>query len=174
MTKHIVGLILFTFIVGTSAIIAGLFYEVPKANSIKVKKNYYYTYKKKKKKKRCRKYRRSSAEIVSVNLSQAIFDSSANRLTAKIKYEDSWDSSGVVNLHFFVKDKYGTRFLKTERLYASTAMDKYTKILDWMGRLDSRENLYVIPQVQSDNYDITGYPKFNQFKATPILLKAGN
>ncbi len=172
MTKHIAGIILFTFIVGSSAVIAELFYQTPEANIITVRENY-TVYKKKKRKRRCRKQRPRN-ENAEVKLSAAIFNSDSNRLTTFVDYENEWDSYGEVDLNFFVNDKYGIRFLKTERIYVSSAMDRYTKILDWMGRLDSRENLYVIPQIHNDEYDKWSSPIFNEHKAIPVLLTLKN
>ncbi|MGI8543443.1 MAG: hypothetical protein ACR2MD_08175 [Aridibacter sp.] len=167
MTKHLAGIILFTFIIGSSAIIAGLFYQAPEAKIITVRENF-TVYKKKKRKSRCRK-RRPHTEKASVNLSAAIFDSSANRLTAIIDFEDNRNSYGEVDLNFFVNDKYGIRFLKTERIYVSSPVHRYTKILDWLGRLDSRENLYVIPQIHNEENDKWSSPVFNSYEAIPVL-----
>lgn len=168
MTKHIAGMILFTFIVGSSAIIAGLFYEIPEANSVAVTENY-SVYKTKEKRSYCY-LRRQRAENASVELTQAVFNSDVSRLTTRVNFEDESNSYGVVDLHFFVNDKYGTRFLKTERIYVSTGTDEYTKILDWMGRLGSRENLFVIPEVHKDGYENLSSPTFAQSKAIPIQL----
>lgn len=58
MIKHIVGIVLFTFIVGTSAAIACLFGVVTeRTNSVSEHKSY-RVYKDKKRKKRCRKKRK--------------------------------------------------------------------------------------------------------------------
>lgn len=166
MTKHLAGIILFTFIVGSIAVIAGLFYPVPEAKIITVREN--FTVYKKKRIRRCLK-RRPHTEKSSVNLSAAIFDSSANRLTTIIDFKDDRNSDGEVDLNFFVNDKYGIRFLKTERIYVSSPVHRYTKILDWMGRLDSRENLYVIPQIHNEENDKWSSPVFNSYEAIPVL-----
>jgi hypothetical protein len=172
MTKHIAGIILFTFIVGSSAVIAGLFYQVPDANVITVRENY-TVYKTKKRKRRCRKQRPRN-ENAGVNLSAAIFNSDSNRLTTFVNYENESDSYSEVDLNFFVNDKYGIRFLKTERIYVSPDANKNTKIMDWMGRLDSRENIYVIPQIHNDEYDKWSSPTFDEYKAIPVLLTLKN
>jgi hypothetical protein len=166
MTKHLAGIILFTFIVGSSAVIAGLFYQAPEAKIITVREN--FTVYKKERIRRCLK-RRPHNEKALVNLSAAIFDNIANRLTAIIDFEDDRNFYGEVDLNFFVNDKYGIRFLKTERIYVFSPVHRYTKILDWMGRLDSRENLYVIPQIHNEEDDKWSSPVFNSYEAIPVL-----
>ncbi len=166
MIKHIAGIVLFSFIVGSSAVIAGLFYEVPEAKTITIRESY-SVFKKKKRKKRCRN-RRSSIENASVNLHFAKFDvDRENGFSAIIDYQNNWKSNGVVDLHFFVNDKYGTRFLKTERIYVATGIDDYSKKMDWMGRLDSRENLYIIPEVHNA-YEKWTSPEFNIYEAVEV------
>lgn len=172
MTKHIAGIILFTFIIGSSAVIAGLFTEIPQTNRVIVRENY-KVYKKKKKRKRnnCRHKRKSYSTSSKVNLSQVVFDEDSNKIIARMDYDNSRKTYGKVNLHFFANDKYGTRFLKTERIYVSNDESVYTKKMEWIGRLSSFENLYVIPEVRNSRTEPWVTPSFDIIKAKPVLAK---
>lgn len=170
MTKHVAGFILFTFIVAASGIIAALFYTVPSTDAVLVKDEYITARKFKKiRKKHCRMMKRDNSKA-SADITLAIFDSRKSVLTASIDFEDERKNYGSVDLHFFVSDRYGTRFLKTERMLVSTAADNYDKTLEWMGRLEIKENLYVIAEARTDDSDVFSVPDFDHSKAMPILI----
>ena len=77
----------------------------------------------------------------------------------------------MINLHFFAKDEYGVRYLRTEKISFVEGFRDYHSRFDWMGRLDSSYDLYVIPQVRSSDDGWTVAPGFDESKATPILVK---
>ena len=173
MTKHIVGIILFTFIVGTSAVVAGLFDVVTsKAKSVVVKENY-RVYKKKKRKKRCRRKRRKPHRVnVEANVAQAVYDKKLNQLTTSLVFSRNLKRSVEVDLHFFVKDEFGTQYLKKETLYASNSNNTYENSFTWFNRLESKENLYVMAKVRNSREKWDYQPGFIPSKATPVLLKS--
>ncbi len=171
MTKHIIGLIIFSFIVGTSAIIAGLFSynPVPETYTLTTYKDSYKVYKKKKRKKRCRK-RRPQPKEVSAEISQAVFDEKTNQLTTEISFKNYSDSNGQLNLYFFSKDVYGTQYLKQEKIYVTEERSVYRNSFDWLTRLEFKGNLYVIPVLQTDS-DSVNWVKFDDSIAQPILIQ---
>lgn len=173
MTKHIVGLILFTFIVGTAAVVSGLFGNTPTPKKYTVVKSNdkYRVYKKKKRKKRCRKKRRHHHPKLEATVSQALFDNSSNKFITSIKFKNNRYSERDVDLHFFVKDRHGERYIKTETIAVSTYQKQYVNSFKWMKNFGSRENLYVVPTAKTLNDGWTIPPSFNVNKATPVILK---
>lgn len=174
MTKHIVGLILFTFIVGTAAIVSGLFGNTPISKKYTVVKinDKYRVYKKKKRKKRCRKKRRHHhSPKLEATVTQALFDNSSNKFITNLKFKNDRYFERDVDLHFFVKDRHGERYIKTETIVASSGKQQYVNSFKWMKNFGSRENLYVIPTAKTLKDGWTIPPSFNVDKATPVILK---
>lgn len=174
MTKHIVGLILFTFIVGTTAIISGVFgsTQLPKKRTLINQKDNFKVYKKKKRKRRCRRKRpKPRLEKIEATVSQALFDKNTNQFITNIKFKNRSYAERDVDLHFFVKDKHGERYIKTETIPVSTSKQQYINKFKWLRSFGSSENLYVIPTVKTLNDGWTIPPSFNVAKATPVLLK---
>jgi len=175
MTKHIVGLIIFTLIVGTSAIIAGIFgyMTTPGADSVSVSDNLLYRIESRRH--RCgrkrRKPRKPRPREISATVTQATFDEASRTLTTAIDFSDSDLFDGDLELHFFVKDAYGTQYLKKETISVSDAKSVYENTFGWLNRLESRENLYVIAQVKSSDDRSDYQPSFDSGKATPVLIK---
>ena len=171
MTKHIVGLIIFTLIVGTGAVIAGLFSSVtaPDADSVTVYKDSGVY--KKKRKKRCRKKRKPRPREISATVLQATFDQAAKKLTTEIFVNDT-DVEGDLELHFFVRDAYGTQYLKKETIAVSSEENLYENSFGWLNRLESKKNLYIVPQVKDSSSRWDYQPRFDAEKATPVLIMA--
>ncbi|MEZ5425217.1 MAG: hypothetical protein R2747_03025 [Pyrinomonadaceae bacterium] len=186
MTKHIVGIIIFSFIVGTSAVIGSLFYTVPGPDSVSVTETDNYVYKKKKKRRCRRKKRRPRQELngeATIKIQQAVFNQATRKLDTRILLEREDDSTEAVDvaLHFFVSDKYSTRHLATEfisvspQLFGATEKgQRFSNSFSWLTDLQTRENLYVMPEVVGDrNSYLKNPPTFNPFEATAILLNSG-
>ncbi len=185
MNKHIIGLIIFSFIVGMSAIIASFFVpmpQMPKLDSVKVSEANDYIYrgtkscKKKKRKPRIKNY----DILASAKVSQAVFDIEKKRLNTEFTIERADDSTETVNiaLHFFVNDGYAIQHIKTEYVTLTPNFDIGDKAITqnkssfrWLNKLESRENLYVIPEVVKDNYSYSKQPPFfDASEATAVLL----
>ncbi|MCB1025291.1 MAG: hypothetical protein KDB79_12920, partial [Acidobacteria bacterium] len=81
MTKHIAGIILFTFIVGTSAAIAGLFYVTPQKVRVFSSYDNYDHCKRKKRKKRHRRPRFISESPANFMVTDAVLDKETGYLT---------------------------------------------------------------------------------------------
>lgn len=169
MTKHIVGLLIFTLIVGTSAVIAGLFgyASAPEADSVTVSETY-RVYKKKKRKKRCRKKRPRPREVAATVV-QATFDESGRTLTTEVVL--GTPETADLELHFFVSDAYGTQYLKKETIVISSSETLYENSFGWLDRLESKENLYVVarPRPASRGWDYP--PEFDAALAVPVLVR---
>jgi hypothetical protein len=60
--------------------------------------------------------------------------------------------------------------LKKETISASSAIKIYENSFAWLNRLESRENLYVIPKVRISRRDWDYQPRFDASKATPVQL----
>ncbi len=185
MNKHIIGLIIFSFIVGMSAIIAGFFVpmpQMPKIDSVKVSEANDYVYrgstscKKKKRKPQPKDYN----ELASAKVSQAVFDLNKKQLDTQFTIERADDLTETVKvaLHFFVNDRFGVQHIKTEFVtltpnfdIGDKAMTIKTSSFRWLNNLESRENLYVIAEVVTDSYNYNNYaPVFDSYEATAVLL----
>ncbi len=189
MNKHVVGFILFNLIVGTSIIIAAFFYQIPKFESVVVTPVTSETYTRS-----CWKgNKRYANKMTSVKITQAVFDSKTEELKLELFVQSDVKSfknikvsfkNIKVALHFFVKDGDSTRYLATEKL-TDEKMDKVnidlsegakitfliTSSYDWLGNLNSRENLYVIPELTSNANTYGDYtPVFDEANATPVTL----
>lgn len=185
MNKHIIGLIVFSFIVGMSAIIASFFVpmpQMPKIDSVRVSDSHEYLYrgstscKKKKRKPRPKDY----SELAVAKVSQAVFDLNKKQLDTQFLIERANDSTETVNvaLHFFVNDNFGVQHIATEFLTLTPNFDMGDKAMlskvssfNWLNNLESRENLYVMAEVVNSEvrYRKTP-PKFDTYEATAVLV----
>jgi hypothetical protein len=168
MTKHIAGLILFTLIVGTSAIIAGIFAVAPEqANSVTVRDNY-RVYKKKKRKKRCRrKCRHFEEKNVSVEIENAVYNKSSEDFIMNIEVDSKSNcrDSNILYLNFFVKDTdSGLKFTKTVTTEVLPTTKLIAKKLGMLSTLAEKGNVYVIAGNSMDS------ESFDETKAKPVLM----
>ena len=171
MIKHIAGVTLFTFIVGIFAFVAWILQPV-KFETVKphfVSRTYQSPYKS-----YCSKKKYKSFDIKSVEITQAVYDQESKLLTTNLEIETGsrFSKDISLNLHFFVKDKFSTRFLKTERIFASTHVKSHVRSFEFLNNLSSQENLYVIPEVRNNYSGFDKQPFFDAEKAAPILLKS--
>ena len=181
MNKHIAGFILFNLIVGSSAVVAALFYEVPKIETIRVFEELPVTYSGRS----CwRSGRNFENGQVNAKIVQAVFDENTNQLDMDLYLErknHSTDYAGV-KLHFFVKNGSETRYLATEKVDLTPNFnldDKATQSISqsykWLNNLKSHENLYVVPQTtfDADNYKKIA-PRFDELNAAPVMVAERN
>ncbi len=174
MNKHIIGLIIFSFIVGMSAIIAGFFApmpQMPKIDSVRVSEANDYIYRggkscrQKKRKPRLQNY----DILASAKISQAVFNLNKRQLDTEFTVERGNDSTENVNvaLHFFVNDGFAVQHIKTEYVtltpnfdMGDNAITSKTTSFRWLNNLESRENLYVISEVVEKAYSYSNQPPF--------------
>lgn len=167
MAKHIIGLILFSLIVGVSVFVAGV---TNSSSSVDVAKSYRLIAKKKKKRKKKRRCRHRQSEKVTLN--QISFSRNSELLSA------SFDETGrafgykdaqVVQIHFFAKDQHGSRFLKTEYLSYEGDGIESSKETPWLTRIDRGQNIYVMAEA-AQNSRFTTQPDFDSSVAVPLLI----
>jgi len=188
MKKHIIGLALFSLIVGTTAFIYAMF------NVVRVEEvpapTYYQTYSPTKS---CWKMKRELREskFDSPKISQAVFNVKTKQLNWKL---DAPAIDAPVVLHFFVKDEKGARYIASEQKLSSggrsgqVEMDKraidsggrdgevkFTSSYLSLDKLSSYENLYVIAEFfpTAKIYNKNFQPKFDTERATPVLVDSG-
>ncbi len=187
MKKHIVGFIIFNFIVGTSLIVAAFFYQKPKFESVVITPVTSETYTRS-----CWKSKsRFINNTTSARVTQAIFDSKAQELKTELFVQADDEKSlktTKVALHFFVKDGNSTRYLATEDLKdekvsmkgtfdsSESRAAKVTFLINssyqWLDDLKSpsRDNLYVVPQIITNNSYHDYKPVFDEMNATPVTI----
>lgn len=174
MTKHIIGLLLFSLIVGTSAGVAGFFNTAPERVKSFTIKGDYAVYKRRKRRRRCRRRRPRSAEAAALKISNAMFNMETGILTVLPvkRYEDGKESRSVI-YHFFSKDQFGARRVRSERVWikqnSSFNSSYIRKRFGWLARPISRENLYLIVE-SSNSLNWREAPKFDERAAVPIIV----
>jgi hypothetical protein len=172
--QHIVGILIFTLIVGTSIVIASFFIKIPEQTSVTVSDYDIFTFRSERKCRKKRKKRRPKEEV-SVKIDQAVFNVKTEKLSLAFSFQgkNNLEKTAKVALYFFVNDKNGTRHLATE--YTEVYTDSSVKEINsynWLRNLQSHENLYIIPQVIGDYDDFSAYkPNFIESKATAIVLR---
>ena len=166
MTKHIAGLILFSFIVGTSVFISAVT-STERVADVKVN---YRVFKKKKKKKRRRHRCRPHRRDVDLTLDKAVFSRQTGLLSTSFQELAPSGVSGIVELHFFSKDRYGTRFLKTESIGYVDLESRYSEPLDWLKRIDDSQNIYVSATINERPSRWGIPPRFDSSKAVRLSI----
>jgi hypothetical protein len=180
MKKHIIGLTLFSIIVGTAIFIYGMFNVVNVEEEVFVITNtqtYPTT-------KSCRKFKE---ELKDSNLNKLMVKQAVLNLQTK---QFNWelatpDIDEPIALHFFSKDGNGTRYITSEQInnkFSHNGILRYSSSYNWLNKRKSYENLYVIAQFKSDavnyseNYQVYGnkfQPKFDASKATAVTVDYG-
>jgi len=178
MIKHIVGFIIFTFVIGTSALIAALFNPVQQnVSSVRVS-NDYTVYKSRK---RCRKKKKRKPKRPRILLNQfeywdaqAVYDAKSNLLTtANVgdNPEFETDSDRFLVYHIYAKNQAGARHLTSVQVNSGFASSSKITWVDSSRQLAGNENLYLIPQFKNRRYSSDEAPTFNEHLAIPVLIK---
>ena len=169
MVKHIAGLILFSLIVGTSVFVAAVV-SGPTVNVVESPSKYRLLKKKKKRKKRKRRCRPHKKKV-NVSLDQAVFSRRTGLFTPSLTEAVIPYRYGNLELHFFAKDQFGTRFLRTETMPVSRSRyGAHLKEMPWLKRIDAGQNIYVIAQANKFSRGLTFPPDFSASVATPVLI----
>lgn len=179
MTKHIIGLALFSFIVGVSAIVYALFNVpeiVPVYEVINISAPQYAPVKRT----GCKMNRAS--KINAIEIKQAVLDLQTKQFSWELATPDIDEQ---IALHFFSKDSSGTRYITTEYInntFSYNGILRYSSSYNWLNKRKSHENLYVTAQFESEltNYNEphqyhinTSQPKFDARKATAVTIDYG-
>ena len=168
MKKHIIGLALFSFIVSAAAIVYAIF-NVPEIASVAATQ---YIVAERTHCKMKRAANRSTVDAPMVT--QAVFDLKTKQLNWELAAPQR--SGSTIALHFFVKDANGTRYLNSAfapQMGFENGGIKATNSYEWLDRLESYENLYIVPELASWNKYQKRQPKFDAEKATSVLLYSG-
>lgn len=181
MKKHIIGLTLFSGIVTMTAVAYALFnvpeivpvaapqYVSAEGTHCKMRRNADYS------------------NVEALVVTQAVFDLKTKQINWELAIPSTGSNDTRIALHFFVKDKNGTRYLNSVlaplAAYENGVM-KATSSYEWLDNLSSYESLYVMADYVSGR-EARGYisfetlgnrrlqPKFNAEKATSVLLYSG-
>jgi hypothetical protein len=175
MTKHIFGFTLFSFIVGVAIAVSGwLAFKTVTVNVFEVNKTPPPTY-------YCPNQKFKNSDV-DVKIEQAVLDVNTKQLKTflwlnpRARTDNVYDA---VRLHFFVKNEKETRYLETEDIWVNSAFDakkeSVLSSLKWLDKLESFDNLYVVPQMIDDGYINykTNPPRFDSLNAAPVLLSKG-
>lgn len=171
MKKHIFGLMLFSFIVSTAAIVYGflnILFPVP--NSVSVFEPQYAPAE------RAYYKMREKSEASSIEIKQAVFNTRTKSLSWEL------ESSRAVEfpvLHLFVKDEKGARLLDsidTVRYFTDADATKFSNQYLELSNVSSKTNLYLIPDTNASSaenetgrYDVM----FDSAKAFPVTIDYG-
>lgn len=167
MKKHILGLTLFSFIVGTTAFIYAAFFRfVP---DVTVAETPLSAPMYSAEKTSCWKMKRKTkADSIKVNI--AVFNLQSRKFHWEIIASRN---DAIIALHFFSKDGKVTRYVNTEMVNARLTQDgvlKFNNTYQWINELKSLDNLYVIAEYESE---ISRHPNFDAAKATAVTLDHG-
>jgi hypothetical protein len=183
MSKHIIGFIIFSFIIGVTAFLASFFVIMPTLPTLDpVPKFGYIDYesgrhcKGKKRKPRPKAVDQSA----SVKVTQAFFDAKSKRLETQFAIERADESTETVNvaLQFFVYDDFGVQHIADEFVslepnfdMGDIAVTNNSSSFRWLNNLQSRENLYVIAKATNNSRYLHNPVDFDPSEATAVLLK---
>lgn len=176
--KHIIGLTLFSFIVSATAVVYAFFNvpEIVPVSEVTLNPSARYVPAERTHCKMRDGLDRST--VNSLTVTQAIFDLKTKQLNWEV-ITSAADADSIIALHFFVKNKNGTRYLNSTVAPISMKNEnvtlKGTSSPEWLGNLGSYENLYVTAEhtTWKKLQDKTVQPKFDADKATPVLLYSG-
>lgn len=172
MKKHIIGLAVFSFIVSAAAIVYTVF-NVPKITEIP--SDYYHD---------VSIYKTPTTERSKLKpqiIKQAVFDLRLKivhiTLNSNELYENDYQNK-TVRFDFFTKNAEGVKFIASEKetyipqsKFYGEEFDKLISLqCNWLRRLNSRDNLYVIAKVSSDTFNSEESPVFDSQSATPVTL----
>lgn len=183
MNQNVVGVILFSVIVGVAIFVSELFYVAPMPPTVYAKpvtvENKYS----------CSHHSRTVINqtipvgVADIKVVQAVLNPQANEFNAEflIKKENPRTEAVGIALHFFVKNGRTTQYLATETMTVvpdfdsrGNATDDVTASFKWLNNFEQRNNLYVIAE-PSSNYNKSKdlEPIFDETKATSVLLDKG-
>lgn len=177
MKKHILGFAIFSLIIGTAVVISRLLFSpvsetvtyvvIGESEPAQARKTSCWM----------RDYR--EFQQAGVKLEQAVIQRQTGELrtvfSLKSKNEDA--APLTVSLHFFVKNGEQSRHIATENVWVdsfSNFRQEFVNSLKWVNKLDSSDNLYVVPET---SFGYTKHkntsPIFDDSVAMPVLLSKG-
>lgn len=177
MKQHIIGLSLFSFIVGASAVIYAVF-NVPEiapvhaiisvSEPVAVERSY------------CQK--RNNSSFKSLEIKQAVLDANTKEFNWELQVPQRDE---MIELLFFVKDGKGARYIGSGQVHSRSARRgvlRFTNSYPWLNSLKSYGNLYVVARFESDaanydeNFEVKSnrfQPKFDTSAATAVTVNFG-
>lgn len=182
MKRHIIGLIIFGFIISVTAVIASFFVKmppIPVLEPVFESRDFVYSGGKHCPGKRKKPRPKESGILTSVKVTQAVFDVKKKQLDTQFLIERGDEAIETVNvaLHFFVYDQFGVQHIADEFVtlnpnfdMGDVAISKNIASFKWLTNLESRENLYVISVVTDKPGNRLNPPEFNSSEATAVLL----
>lgn len=183
MNQNVVGVILFSVIVGIAIFVSEYFAPIPAPlpvyeRPVTVDNKYSCSH-------RSRTVINQSIPVgvADIKVVQAVLNPQANVFNAEflIKKENPRTEAVGIALHFFVKNGRTTQYLATETITVvpdfdsrGNATDDVTASFKWLNNFEQRNNLYVIAE-PSSNYNKSKdlEPIFDESKATSVLLDKG-
>lgn len=181
MKRHILGLALFSSIVASAIFVSWLFYNAPAPAVAPVgQEEVVFS----KSKTNCWKDapKANAGGVSRVKVVQAVFNQRTNQLETELQVDGKIPAGAWVgvNLHFFEKEAGGTRYLTSESLSVLTESDSektaahsVISSFEWLDRLDSRENLYVVAERVGGFGRKVEPSGFDAANARPVLLING-
>lgn len=180
MIKHIVGFVLFSFIVGTSAFVYGLFYSSPDPVFVEVKdftQWRYSTSKKKRKKRKCPPHRhphfldqtREAVGGPDIRIQEAAYVAESGDLRLRVSALEMPETG--IDLHFYAVDEFGERFIKTESVPAppaSGALEVYR--FRWLQNFQQKDKLFIIAEASPGGDGLYAPPPFSQSWAAAVSV----
>ena len=179
MKNHFIGLLIFSFIISASAMVAFWLAPLPQIAPVE-------TFEKtaprfegyggcKRKRRKPRDAGNASVKILQANLSEF-----THKLTTNfdIRRADGETETVGINLNFYIKDGSQTKFLKRETVWLSPAFgsnDEATHQLlssfEWLNRIGDKENLYIIPEIVN-GFESNQIPtEFDANQATAVTIE---
>ena len=172
MKKHIFGLGIFSFIVGTAAIIYAAF------NAVNVEEVFVITNNQTSPAvKSCWKMKQNwgTSNDTSIKVNQAIL----NLQTKEFSWEIAAPGTAApIALHFFSKDSGEMRYVTTETVngkFSRNGLLRFSNTYQWLNRRKSFGNLYVIADfdLRFETHDEKYQPKFDSANATAVTFDYG-
>lgn len=173
MKKHIFGLALFNCIVSATVVVYAVF------NVGVVKSTFVITPRESCQLKRNLKETNGSNSLIR----QAVFDLKTKQLNLELA---SPNPKSQIALHFFIKNASGTQYINSADALSAgfnNGIFKATSSYEWLDRLGSYENLYIVPEVvkptdysrssSSSSVEIPAEPTFDADKAVSVVLYSG-
>jgi hypothetical protein len=175
MKKHIFGFAIFSFIIGATILISRMLFfpAEPIFHVIEIESP-------SARKTSCWMRDARKVEKPKVKIEQAVLDVKTKQLKTSVALHPRLEANAysTVLLHFFIKDGGKTRYLASEDVWVKGTFDAKNEAiltsLKWLDESKSYENLYVVPEIETDVIDYKeNSPVFDYSTAAPVLLSEG-
>lgn len=180
MIKHIVGFVIFSFIIGTSALIAAIFSPAERiVKKVRISRSYdHYSSRKhckKRKKKKRKRHRVYSGQENRGSLVQAVFDT--GKKTLRIERDSGvydTEKGKLRALHFYFVEESGAKHVLSRPIPISSGVRMSTGWYESLADLVPHGNLYVMETHGDYSEKWNNAPVFDMNKAVPVLIKTSH